>query len=638
MISIKLENGKEIVPADNLKVSVIFYNPAFDKDRGERTYTFPMFIPASPGNNVGMEYLHRLDSNINLEDAVATMMSEGLPLFDGKVKIGTNNPTGTNIEFVSSGRYLLDHLDEIKLGDAVDDITIDVYGSDLIFFNALYVDYGDGDDYGPFGYQGQFTGIEIIIDGVPHEYIWTLDVDGDWTTTPYEVIAFLVDLINADYPGLAFLYEGGGGNPWLRIDRTIVDIDAINPINMEVVQDAYDYALWEDLHGNIIDWIRDKIENGDEKICFPSIRNNNFYDNKNPEWFGWINYYLSLIPAALNESSAVKGVWQHSYAPMYYFKYVMERIRTKMNISNYGGVPWEETDLDQLIIFNDYSLDKEIQIPGYELYINVLTTIIESKKHLPEITAKGLLVSWLTEFNLHYRVRGESMIFYRNVDQLEGSSIDWTDKCEPAYEQDKKKNTGFTLDYKRDEQESYSKEGQLIKLEVGRGGRKIELPAFSLYMSIQDADILIPDEMLVPTTLRPGRSDSFGTSAKTPMLKFLYYRGLQPSESQGDYPMASHGWMNKAGDVVGDRSLGIQDNKGLYEKYWKGWAELDPDDTTTVASRLSFADIRNTIKWDNPKRTVITDNGQVNIIIKELHVSISHGGVGLSKTVGVRMR
>lgn len=642
MISIRLDDGRHIVPSDDLKVSAIFYNPAFDKDRGERNYVYPMRIPATPDNNAAMQYLHRVDSNIGIADSVGTLMVDGLPLFDGYIKVGSNNPSGVNVEFVSSGRYLLDSLDKIKLADVVDDIQIDVYGSDLYFFNPIYTDYGTGDDYGPFGYQGDFVGVEIIIDGIPHEYVWTFGVDGDELSSPYDVINFLVALINADYPGLSALFESGGGNPWLQIDGTVIDIDAINPLNMDRVESGFDHAFWELFHHNIVDWIVTVQEDGHPKICFPTIRNPAFYDFKNAAFFGWINYYLSTLDPLYNDSYVFQGNWAHTYCPMYYFKYVMERIRTHVAISGYGGTVWDDPDLDHLIIFNDYALDREIQIPytipAPVLYTNVLATLIESRKHLPDITAKTLLISWLTMFNMHYRIRGDAMIFYKNVSQLDGAPIDWTSRCEPIYEQEKQRELGYLMDYQRDPQEAFSVPGQLIAKETGLGDRHIDIPAYTLYMSVPGDDILSADEMLVPTTARPGRSDSFGTSAKAPMLKFLYYRGLQPSESLGDYPMASHGWLNKADTTVGEQSLAIRDNKGLYDKCWRGWVELDTDDIVTVIVRLTYADIRNTLHWDNPKVTIVTDMGQINIIIRELHISASHAGVGLSKVVGVRLK
>lgn len=655
MISISLENGMEIYPADDIKVTAEFYNPAFDKDRGERTYVYPMFIPASPDNNAGIMYLNRVDSEISLQDIGAIMYISGLPLYIGKLKINDNNPNGTNVEFVSAGRYILDHLAEVKISDVVDDIPIDVAGTHLSFFHPIYINHGDIDNPGPWSYQGDHVGIEIIIDGIPHEYVWIFGVDGDEDTDPYDVVSFLIDLINDDYPGLASFYEGGNGRPWLKINGLVVTIDAINAINMEVVQDEdiYTHAVLEMLQENIVDWIRDIIENGDTKICFPMIHATQFYDNKNPRFSGWVNYYLSSQVAQYNVTSeGIAGNWKWTYVPMMYFKYVMERIRTKMRISNYSGEPWEEPDMDQLIVYNDYAMDKEynfynaLELDGSVTpwYYNALTTILYATKLLPNISAKDFIVGWLTMFNLHYRIRGESMIFYRNQTQLEGGCLDWTDKCEPYYEQEKQKNKGWSIDYVRDPQESFSQPEQLIKMTVGEVSRSITLPPFTLYMAKHPAELYVPeddpvtDEVLTPTTGRPGHSDYFGTSAKDLPLKFLYYRGLQPSDTLGDYPMASHGWLNFEGTTVGDRSLGIQDNKGLYEKYWKGWVDMNEDDTFTVVARLTYADLKNITLWDNPKVTIVTDHGQANIIIKKIQTSFSNKGIGLSKVYGVRLK
>ena len=637
MIEIELDNGHVIYPSDEVKFLYTLYNPAFDKERGERSYTTGMFIPNTPENNYGLSYMHRMDKN-PVNNQKAKLYLDGVAITSGKIKIGKTNNRGTNIDFISSGRYILDNLNKTKLYDAVGDISIPVDNTDKAYFRML----ASKNENGTWNYQPLY-GIEIVKNGVATYYYIEEHIDYNQFDSPYQVLLALRVKIDADYIGMSEIIDHHGES-WLVFDMLLLEPDTMNSVNMQRVTDDFDYGLADQTHADIVDWIRDKVVNGDNRICFPVVHNTNFYEGKNKKWEGWINLYRSTEPAYLNEWELETGNWKYSYVPMFFFRYVMEGIKTKTRIAQYAGEPWEDADLDDLIIYNEASLDHELKNAGDGKFFNVISPLIRSRVHLPDMSCGDFLVKWLESFCLHYVFKGETIIFRKNKDQLAGPVLDWTDRCEDRYEADKKPVRNVSLVFTRDPNDGFFLPDQLLDYNSRPDAEVRTLPFSAIYMSKEDF-ATYPDNWLVPVSSRKTTSQAGSgnlaegklASSSGQLLKYMYYRGLRPGLSC-NYPLATHDWHDFQNNVVGDASLQIVAQKGLMEKYWGGWIRLDPDDTVTVNLLLSIQDVINMSRWDNPKVTVYTDSGQVNIIIKDMTIIASRKGLELTKVTGVRLK
>jgi hypothetical protein len=652
MIEIRLNNGVVLYPENAAKGTVTFINPAFDKDRGERSFSNGFYLPDTPDNNNGLAFLSRIDTEIPKEAELnGRLIIEGVTLLYGHLKIGENDDKGVDVDFVSSGRYILDHLDEIKVSDAVDDIYMTTASDDALFFAPRMTSNGDG----TYSYNGTVIGVELIIAGESHEYVWRLGIDGDNTWSSEDITEFLANLINADYVNGASSWPlGSFGIFLLAIHTDFLLPDAVNPINMELLGTSYGIYVGDVLHERIVSWIVDAVENDHDKVCFPLVRNVNYYEGKNLDFGGWINDHIVGDPPSLNSDSPEQGKWRYTYVPMYKVRYVLNRIIAKTFITQMGDEGWNIPDFDDLIIYNEASLDFEWQNNLTHTWLNILNPIIRSSVHLPAISCKEFLLAWLNTFNLHYIIKGDTMLIRKNVSQLEGETIDWTDRTEDRYKQHKKTPQPVSLHLNVDKDEGFKVADQLLDYSTGDDPRVITLPAASVYMGLErEYDGIIPVVSLVPISLRvktstPGvlpettqmsdRPNATDPTASGQLLKYIWYRGLALNSKNEYYAFATHGRTDLYNNVVGDLSLAPNGVGGLYDEFWKGWLELDAEDIVTVNMLLTIQDIKGLIKWENPKRKVITDKGQVSMIIKEIVVSFSQRGLGLTKVTGVRIK
>lgn len=605
----------------NTALTITMLNPLFDKDNFVRSFSYPFRLPATPNNLAAFEHINRLDT-CSGRKYTAFMSIAGMPFDEGVLEIRSATQKEISVVFKNKSIDLLGRLKELRLRNLLDTVQVPA-----IETSGYRIRLNNG-----------FDNYTMLINGnrfsIPR-------LAGDNATILQQFVISINTQLGdiATYSGSVLILKTEENSP-LEIQIlegfTILEFKAYGVVNQD----------------NMLAFAADVVTTQREDFAFPVMRTLNFYED-NALFANWINYYLDgdqiqNQPQPENEEDAsLHRVWAHTYAPQVRLRYALKKIAEAAELDDYSGSWWEQPDVQQLLIYSNYALDElssffgeyitfddngdVISIENRRQFINGYKRIINLADHVPDDTADEFLKRITDGFNLQVDYVSNRLVLKPKIEQLQAPPLDYTFFAEPRYEQKFADREGFMLDFLKIEGETDVNE-QLQPFQVSEGLQEIEIP-FRPLLEIDATTISQSNQPLsvlrTVFTNTPGSSDE--TSVEEAPFRLFFDRGIQQDTEGRDYNMGSHHTLDVEGNAIGDRSLKIVGENGLYENNFQGYAELLDKKTVRKRFRLGIAQIMELRKWENARIYVEQPEGSFEGIVKQVQFQVSPRGMSVAE-------
>jgi hypothetical protein len=604
-------------------------NPIFDRERIERVFSDPFTITLTERNTAALRHAHRLDVKTGKKIENVQLFIGGNQFDVGVALITDRSDRKLEVAFQNDQIEWIAKFKTFRLR------SLDI---PVVVPNASYFP------------QIDLTSV-IVTEPTPGDRIVAyVELNGNLYDSGALLNADdLVNAINADFPGLASVYNQGVDTISIRLNTAAKPDLQINLIpTLPIISGETATTFYHDPNNQFAEeavraaWnaYTPSVVNTPTTHVFPVIEARDFFDNKNPAWEGFVNYYEGNGLYKLNEigSNLLPGEtplsrgWKYSMVPMPFLSGILDKIFEKAGTTSVTGDFYKDINLQKLIVFNNRSIDKVYHpisfanptvLFGY-VYppFNGFDNNYNLSNHLPDFTLYEYLIKLSTTFGLLYRVEG-GKAFVRTIQgQLGQQTEDWTDRFEPAYRSTPPQYTGYDLDFTERDDES-AVPGQLERVTVGTGDDLLTLESqvFSLYNHNINRD----DDSIwqVPFYDEGGTSIPLELTETCPVM-LLFYWGLQPDSDGNTYPLASHDNRNINNDTLGPYSLNWDGSAGRYEKFWKRYVNLlVKGEPLTKVARLTIDQL---MAWRrNPAKPIwcYQPEGSFTAIIKNISVKIT---------------
>lgn len=605
MLELVIENTS-IAPDDDTAIAITATNPALSKDNVGKVYSLPFKLAWTPQLLSLFKHARRLDARTKAQNLYAYIKLADFHLAKGIIKTNDENSKSSqkslNLYFKKDNNAVLKKLEDFKIAEVCPKIVIP---------------------------QPKFAGYKIklknstVTPGNSY-YLQVNDTQYQYTAAsnqPIEVMFHFRDVINAQYPSVATVYNNQDtGNLELiltastsfspRLDKFgIIDFGGFQYIT---------YASYaEATHDNFITFFRENLDTPREDISFNWITNNDFYQGKNPTFFfQWFNYAIKYPndpdwQVATNTPS-VSEEFERSFIPFYRFKYLMAQMLERIGLEDmeFDGDPDIWTDILTIVIDNNCALDNvrkdffftPTDAQGKEFFLNCHVNEINPSDHLPDMTAKTFLDAFANFFNFDYEVTDAKKLLFKKKNRIFSQPTQIIDTLIEGYERGYKNDNGFVLRYVKNETELLN-DATLQPYQVGAGEVVIELPISTLHLD---------DSFAIVRTHRVGSTTAFSLGKKAFPLRFFFDKGIK----EGLY------WSS---DNTADHiSLDINHpTKGLYEIFWKNSAELEAAGyPLSIELMTSPQALHELLTFNQSKVYLMTDAGNVMAYIKEVSSKI----------------
>jgi len=604
--------------AEGESLSLTVTCPLFDQDGAEALFSFPFRLPATPRNLAALSHANRLDNADNTTTYTNCALEiEGLPFEpSGVLELDDQAFTADTITAVFRNQVpdLDAALEKIKIHEILDEIT--VTGATPDAFWAF-----DQTAASPALFQIGFGGTQ-----------YSFNPPGG--TLPSAIAENLTNQINAAFPGSAVWVPG---QEQIKIYSAAVNEEGINLVHLNNIALDSVTTTGQAQLAQFKNYLDDLNATPQDSHCFPLVRWYLFYkgDETRLGFLNWVNY--ALDSAWVENQPSTVPAWFVTFVPMVKLPYVFQKIADNSGglLSSLTGY-FEEADIQQLILFNNRSLDalaadtyNTVGTTTATQYLNCFKTSFLLNDHVPQMTAKELLLIFLRGFACWRKTIGTTLEIIKKQDMLLDGPIDWTSLAEPNYTATRNLREGFTLEFPEFE-DRYTDPTQLQDFVSGDGEPPFTLPFHTAHMSTQDV-LASGGTLKAPVVRQSGTSDEGGVGENSYSTRLLFFRGMQPTTSVDTYPYATHDTTDANGDPLGDLSLDLNAVDGLYELHHKGILGLLADgQPITLAMRLSIADILTARQWTNARRTITLPEGQVTAVIKSIKFKADANGLGIS--------
>ncbi|MDJ1500453.1 hypothetical protein [Xanthocytophaga agilis] len=359
--------------------------------------------------------------------------------------------------------------------------------------------------------------------------------------------------------------------------------------------------------------------------AFP-ILNEDFYQDKNSQFGGYLNYFVNgAFPTNAYTS-------KHAMVPQFYLLYVLEMAFQAIGYRMTGS--WiQNEEIQQLILYNNYALDRIGS--NYNQYLPQITL----KNHVPDTKFGTFLINLQKIFPLGYvfDTVAKQVELVNIPDILKQSDyVDWTSKADADWDLTPVEGKGYTLQMNPDSSDELTKniKDDWNKFVIGEGEEPITTD-FSPLEVYKHADLLnTARQWTTPHIRQKGSSPEFEIGNNASGLHLMWYRGMRPDGSGNNYPFATYDTIDHAGNTIGNYSLRWTGAKGLYEKWWKPYIEFRANAKTIDRNvNLNLADILSL----DPRKKIYLD--QNLYFLQDLTVTVSQkSGIKPAKVTLLRTK
>lgn len=588
-------------------------NPLFDPDSVGRSFNFPLTIPLTSRNRSVLDFPERLDhARSSYEYTGAVLYIMHLPFEVGRATVTGTDPDYAEIVLQNIERDFLNQLKDILVHEQLETVSTNLNPPTAQWTIQL--------DPPPDQYQ---ININATV------YLWTVTQGSDMN----DIINHFVTEINDDYPGMA---TGNAGLAQLYLDSALVEQNPVTYLqNMEVATIVTEATSNMTGFQNHVD---DVNQNPVGTHCFPVFNWPGFYAGNNPAYSGRINFWFD--GATIDNQPYSSRQWETTYIPFVYLHYALSRLLLQVDgIDAFGGAFWNDTDFQETVLFNNLAVD-EVSLNQYypdQLYLNKFKETIDLNRHVPEMDGIELLQNALEFFQLYIREEDGVIYLFEKKDQLQSTPLDWTGKVGNNSSQATQEQEGFQLDYDRDTNDTGTQPGQLAPYNQGAQKTKIKTRFSTVYTT--DVSPEGQANSRLAHVVAKGSSDEGGLGNTTYKPRLFFFRGLQDNANNVQYPYGTHSDIDVNSNTVGNRSLDWNTAiTGLYAKSWAGIPELNEGNQVTVEVALTINDLLQIRKWERPRVRFYTPEGEFTGIIKQISISVTQAGLGLSTVTLIKQQ
>lgn len=589
MIRIILHDGNTLELPEKLEIPISMTNPIFDSESIDRVFSYSFRVGLTPKNRIIFGHANRMDNSFYFQDDNTLLEIDGFP-FERGILIANNFANDTvQVTFKNPMLTLIEDLKNIKINKILDTVNISAYVNyryKLLPMNSSY---------------------SITIDN---------KVYSSSLTNAYDALQELLPSINNDYPSIASSYPEG--------DTYILELDHLGNTQSFLVNEEKPVGMFlqyklldnETVQQDVIDHVKDIIENGSDSHYFPGIKWYDFYNGNNPEYKNWVNTYYDT-DILQNTTGAEANGWSGVFVPFVRLKHIFDKAFEAVGIDAYYGVLPSLPDWSQLLVFNNYALDQ------IDNDINEHKNHYLLNSHVPDMTAYEVVTTIMNGF-AQYMVRNGNAIELRfKKYQLLGTPVNWTGKSTIEYSKTPLEPSGFQLKLRRDEKDKAppDHEVQLNPFIYGDGSRELDLGFGSLFDYIKEPD---PDEIRNGVAFRSCRTRSIGSSDEKEIgfnpypFKLFFERGLRNDSAGGVYNMSTNSVYDSQDNLIGNFGLHPNGEYGLFEYFFKGYIEYIQSPTVIKKLRLHIGDISTIKRWVNALRKINTSEGEMTGIVKSI--------------------
>lgn len=602
MLDIRVNDIPLDLPPD-FSLNLVSTNPILDKDNVARQFSYPYRVPLTPRNRRTRRHSQRLDAKKTAAKVAGDIRFQSHLIARGFVTQLRSGSESEEIAFANEVLDLWKELATFKISDILETVQV----GNSVYTEAVWK-YDLEESY-PNTYS-------ISLEGV------TATADADNAGELDAALESLVNQINAVYPGMASRFPG---NAWIKLQSDQVNLHPVT----QIVSITLDYAVTpaEKNYANIVAHLDDVNATPVETHCFPVITWNSLYtDGGNYAFLGMANRYNDGVFYP-NEPNTLR-IWHNTIIPCVRVPYILEKIREQIGFTEWRGDVFDGEAIQNLIVVSNYTLD-DVRYDRYPdgvvdnilQYHNGFKTEINLNRHVPEITAADFIRAVCATFNLMLEYGDGGLKFTPKLERITPAPVDLSDLVLSAYDRERNYTDGWTLRHAPNPLEQFDPTPDLQPL-VHDGGEVItEVPAtFGSTVATLDGG-----NAKMPITQQPGVSDAYdGGKAKSSLpLTFLFYRGLAETSIGDEYPFASFDNLDTGDNEIGEYSLDIQADNGLYALWHKGYIELSNADTLKVEALLPLGTLQNILRFLATRGKFYHPEGHITGVFKSLEYAIS---------------
>ena len=574
-------------------ITMQVFNPAFDDAIVGRVFSFPFRLPNTGRNLRALSHINRLDAK-NVSLSIPAVLHIETAQFPGFLEVGQVSAESIEVVFKNRERKLSAALSDIKINEILETITIAEPTVPLWFIEFLPDNF-----------------FSIKINGLLFSH----------TGTPFDSMIFIIDAINAVFPGVASAIAISP--PTLRLEP-----GANNPFNVEIFTPAsltllsynnFASARLENWH------LHYEVQRTSPASShrFPVVFNPYFFKTgDNSAFNSYLNYRHGTTEGRNTPETTKK--WAFSFVPFVVVRYIFEKITEHISEANYAFAGFfDDPDFQKILVYNNLALDAVMQDYFTDFsetrFLNVHQNSYDLNQHVPETSALDFLTKILGTLNLFTHLQGDTIVLRKRADFLNQTPVDWTSKVAPGYDMTAIIQAPPLMSFISDKNDTFS-DAQLQDFDPsGAGSFKIETPLRPLAETLR-TDNIQGDNWKVATIFALGLSREFGNPKSEADPRLFFDLGLQPDADDDDeYWQGSKSGTDSLDTELTDFQLDWPSNRGLYQKLWKNWAEILANvQTIKIPVRLEGHEIEELQRWENPLRYFRTRQGAVNVIIKSL--------------------
>jgi hypothetical protein len=447
-----------------------------------------------------------------------------------------------------------------------------------------------------------------------------------------------------------------------------------------------DYDLDPDNTGFISTHINDlKNESypATDYVFFP-VKNDAFYSD-NANYSGIINDFNSITGKfRINDGT---NPLTYSITPFPYMLSILKYIIQESNLFMYGSFT-EDAEIQKLVIYNNFALDDVVYSYNYGTSYNRWMGKINLQNHVPDILASDFVKAVKSYFRLglFFDNKGEKIeITTLNKIITSPDYDDWTGFAQTSIQIDTNNYDGYTFSISKDDddaqykkmvfdfnkskiktsvnkvsdlpttgnssddvrlvktlnkyykatQSGFASDGTAIftwteyaenlqSYTVDNGTQKIEIGA--------GTSVTYKDNTIIPYVSQAGTSNFFNQGKNNFSLRFLFYRGMDLDGTLKSYPLGTPYNYNYNGAKIGNYSLALDQDAGIYNQFQKEWATFLAN-ANPVTLILNF-NLNTFLSLDLQKKKRIND---VTYIVSKVTFNISDQGLKAATVVLLRV-
>lgn len=604
MLEIRIsDEALELGPSTGINIT--HSSPVFDPDSLDRKFTLPFNLPLTGKNKRIRRHRNRLDAGNKAGSLPAEVRVSGHLVLSGNMIQTAVNTNAEEVSIANDPLKIWERLRKIKINEILES------------FNLLD---GRPDPVWSFG-MGSTGSYNITVDG--HFASATAATFLDIPTAG----ASIATQLNTAIPGIAN-YNGGANR--LELDSFLVQQHPIDSWVLFTLPDYENIALYHyhAVKAHVLDVNATPIASH----CFPMIRWDNFYGDKNIQWKNNYAVFNNVIDGVFLEPLNFTGselLWWNSVLPCVRIPYILQKIADQLGYIWTGDV-WSDTDFQKLIHVPNLAMDEVLEDIYDDLMAykrNAFKTDIILNNLVPSMSAAEFITKICTTFNLYLAPVDGVLSLERKQTPMQVRPINMDGRIGTDTPIEPNTTDGWKLAMDVNTNELYSDPAQLLSV-VSEGGEYEVLTAGTLFM-MDEVRISPTHFARTPITNQPGRSPAFETSSNksTMPLTLLFCHEIQPDDHGDDYILASHDGMNYDGDTVGAYSLSPEGEFGLYEKWHKSVIEYTVADSMKVTGYMHLGDLQRLTQWKSARIEFYHPEGSVIAAIKSIQASVTNNGL-----------